>query len=629
MRVRILKGFILGTIVLLCFLGLLERLGLSVDLVARLLFALVLVCILFAGARARTLQTLNIFVDGYRMTPLPNGMAMAIIAIGAVGYSYWPGDIYARQLNGLIMPLGVIGGLALMAALFTPHLKREEVLTPIEFLLQRFQSKWLLLLTSLISIAVLLLLILAQISVFADLAERYTTVPAKSSLLVVLIVTVLPLVLGGMRAASWLQLTMAVLAAIGFILPLAWMAFDLTGLPMPHLNAGSALNALKTLQEDAVLRGFANAEDTSWLELLSANPVSTGLSLLGIALGISALPPLLARTQTTQNAKESDASMGWAIIILFIFIITLPLYAIFMRLHLTEVLTGLNVNTLSSNAGFLFEIKSGLKLCGSVIAAPQDVIDACGSGHRLAVSDLEIPTAAFIAIFPALATGVGAAMPETISAMLACGALAAMIAILSACIISLAHILAFDIYAKLLTRSAPMNRIVFFVRVSVAPIILGVFWLVTDPIVKPYWLPSQSMMALALALTAGGLFPVFFIGFWMRTVGWFAALLACLSGTALTLYFAALLLGFVPAGMLLKGAIAVPLLGDVVPLAVAGLAGAVVGIVVGMVIGGLTPKSGGTKTKKVKKPKKAKKQAAKDNAREPDTTEPMGEAASS
>ncbi|PCJ82919.1 MAG: hypothetical protein COA52_19745 [Hyphomicrobiales bacterium] len=589
MRVKILKGFILGTIVLLCFLGVLERLGLSVDLVARLLFALVLVCILFAGARARSLHTLNIFVDGYRMTPLPNGMAMAIIAIGAVGYSYWPGDVYARQLNGLIMPLGVIGGLALMAALFTPHLRREGILTPIEFLLQRFNSKLLVLFVSLISIIVVLLLILAQISIFSDLARRYTTVPPESALLVVLVATVLPLVLGGMRAASWLQMTMAVLAALGFLLPLAWLAFDLTGLPLPHLNAGSALEATKLLQEDAILRGFATSADTSWLEQLSANRLSAGLSLLGIAIGISALPPLLARTQTTRSAKESDVSMGWAIVILLGFVVTMPLYAVFMRLHLTELLTGLNVNSMSDSAGFLFEIKSGLKLCGSVIATPQDAIDACGSGHRLIVSDLDIPAASFIAIFPALAAGVGAAMPETISAMLACGALAAMIAILSACIITLAHILAFDLYAKLLTRSAPMNRIVFFVRVSVGPIIMAIYWLITDPLFDPFRLPPQTMMALALALTAGGLFPVYVMGFWMRSLGWFSAIVASLAGSGLTLYLAALLNGLVKGGVLHKGMIVLPLLGDVLPLAVAGLAGAGLGLGVGILFGVLTP----------------------------------------
>ena len=82
-RIRVLNAFFSGTIILLGILGLMERLGLSSDLVVRILFALVLVTLLFAGVRARSVQTANMFVDGYRMTPIPNGLAIAMVATGA------------------------------------------------------------------------------------------------------------------------------------------------------------------------------------------------------------------------------------------------------------------------------------------------------------------------------------------------------------------------------------------------------------------------------------------------------------------------------------------------------------------------------------------------------------------
>lgn len=581
-RLKILNAFFFGTIVLLGILGLLERLGLSGDLVARMLFALALVYTLFAGIRARSVQTTNMFVDGYRMTPLPNGLAMAMVVTGALGYSFWPGDVYANQISGFVVPLGVLGGVALMGTLFVPHLRRADVLTPMEFLQQRFNSRILLLLATLLSALSIILVLVGQVSFLSGLSARFTTADPNAALLVILIGVALPLVLGGMRAASWLQMTMAILAGFGFLLFLSWMAMEVSGFPVPHLMASDALSATKLLQEDAVVRGIADVADTFWLELAPANWRVMSLSLLGLALGVSAFPPLLARSQTTRSSKESDASIVWALIFLTAIICTLPVYAIFLRLQLTESLTGLNVADLDRLAPFLFDIKSGLSLCGAAITDAQGAIAACGEGARLSAADLSITPFAFMTIMPDLLVGLGKEIPQTISAMLACGALAALIAVVSACFISLAHHLALDLYGKFLGTSAPMSRVVFLVRLSVLLVATGTYWLLTWPPLSSYLKAPETLILAGFTVAAGGLFPVFVLGIWSQRAGKWPAILALLSGSAITAGIIGALMDIEGFEVLANGIR--PILGVDYPLAAAGLPGAVIGLFVGFML---------------------------------------------
>lgn len=590
-RLRVLNAFFSGTIILLGILGLMERLGLSSDLVVRILFALVLVTIVFAGVRARSVRTTNMFVDGYHMTPIPNGLAIAMVATGALGYSFWPGDIYANQLDGFVVPVGVVAGIALMGALFVPFLRRADVLTPMELLHQRFGSGLVLLLTTLVSFLAIVLVLVGQISFLSGLSARFTTITAESALIVILAAVALPLMLGGMRAASWLQMTMSILVGFGFLLFLAWIALDLTGLPVPYLSAGDAWSATRLLQEDAVLRGLADTADTYWLELLPSDWRLVSLSLAGVALGVSVFPPLLARTQTTRSARDSDASIGWALVFLVALVATLPVYAIFLKLQITEFITGITVNNLAEEAPFLFGIQSGLALCGVPVSTVQAAIAACGDGARLVASDLEIAPIAFMTALPDIIVGMGRQVPQTMSAMMACGALAALIAVVSACLISLSHHLALDLYAKFLGTSAPMSRVVFLVRISVLLVTAGTYWLVTWPPLDPYLEQPETLILTGFAVAAGGLFPAFFLSIWIHRAGKLAALAATLTGTGVTLAMLGILLRIEFFSDLRR--LVLPQIGESFPLAAAGLPGALSGLAAGFLIALVAPQKGG------------------------------------
>ncbi len=587
MRLRVLNSFLLGTIILLGILGLLERLGLSSDLVTRLLFALLLVSLLFSGVRARSVRTTDMFVDGYRMTPLPNGLSMAMIATGALGYSFWPGDIFANQLSGFIVPLGVVGGIALMGALFVPFLRRADVLTPMELLQLRFNSRLLLFLATCISAVAIVCVLVGQISFLFGLSARFTTVPPNSALIVILVGIALPLVLGGMRAASWLQMTMAVLVGFGFLLFLAWIAFDLTGLPMPHLSASDAWRATRLLQEDAVVRDLARPSDVNWLEFLPSDWRVVSLGMVGVALGVSAFPPLLARAQTTRTAKESDASIGWALVFMLALICTLPVYAIFLKFQITQSITGISVNALAREAPFLFSITSGLSLCGIPVSTAQEFISACGEGHRLTASDLQIAPMAFMTALPDIIVGLGRPVPQTMAAMLACGALAALVAVVSACLISLSHHIALDLYAKFLGTSSPMSRIVFLVRLSVLLVAAGTYWLLTWPPLIPYLQHPERLILSGFAFAAGGLFPAYLLAIWVGRAGKVAALGAMLVGTGITVAMLGVLFGLDQFDSV--SVILLPLIGDTYPIAAAGLPGAIAGLATGLILALLAP----------------------------------------
>lgn len=588
MRLRVLNSFLVGTVILLGILGLLERLGLSSDLVTRLLFALLIVSLLFSGVRARSVRTTDMFVDGYRMTPLPNGLALAMVATGALGYSYWPGDIFANQLSGFTVPLGVVGGIALMGTLFVPFLRRADVLTPMEFLQQRFNSRILLLLATLISATAVICVLIGQISFLFGLTARFTTVTPEAALIVILVGISLPLVLGGMRAASWLQMTMAVLVGFGFLMFLAWIALDLTGLPMPHLSASDAWTATRLLQEDAVARELAQPSDVPWLEILPADWRLISLGMVGVALGVSAFPPLLARSQTTRTSKESDTSIGWALVFLLVLVCTLPVYAIFLKFQITQSITGMTVNSLGREAPFLFSINAGLTLCGTMVSNLQDFISACGDGHRLTASDLQISPIAFMTALPDLVVSLGRPVPQTMAAMLACGALAALVAVVSACLISLSHNLALDLYAKFLGTSSPMSRIVFLVRLSVLLVAFGTYRLLTWPPLSPYLSEPEMLILGGFALAAGGLFPAFCLAIWVGRAGKAAALGAMLVGTAVTVAMLGALIGldaFVDVAANLR-----PFIGESYPIAAAGLPGAIAGLVTGLVLAIVAPR---------------------------------------
>lgn len=534
-RSAILTIFVLGVSVLLSILGLLERLGLPADLVVRILFLLILACLLFAGLRARSMQSSALFLDNHRMTPLPNGVAMAIIGVGAFGYVMWPGLIYQDGLDGLWHPLGLLVGIAFLGLFMAPHIRRVVVLTPLDLLHQRYNSRMILLGALLVSVPSVFLILLANLSFLADLSHRYTTIAPETALLVVLGAIVLPLLAGGGRAASWLQITMGVLALFGFALPLVWLSFVLTGLPLPHISAFGAFDVIAALEADALAQGWAKPGASGFLTRMYLSFSDAMLVLFGAAFGILGFTPLIARLLSTETPGQSSVSVNWAVLLLGICLVSLPLYAVFLYLQTSDGLNGMTVEAATRSLPILVSGVEGISLCGVVANSPAEAITACGRGHVLVATDLNLAPQSFLSVLPGLVQAFGTELPQTVSAMLACGALAALIALSAACMIGLSQNIAYDFYGKCFAPRAPMNRINFLVRLAVLLVAAMVYFALQTPFGRTVAAAPGEALAIGLALGAGGVMPLFVLGIWSRRVNSLSALFTWISGTGLTL----------------------------------------------------------------------------------------------
>jgi cation/acetate symporter len=253
------------------------------------------------------------------------------------------------------------------------------------------------------------------------------------------------------------------------------------------------------------------------------------------AAGIAASPTLLSRSGTTPGVYEARKSLGWAVLVSGVVLLTLPAIAVYLRAMLLEQVVGHAGDRLPM--WFQLLQQAGI---ASVEAKAQTV--------RLSAIGFERDAALF-------ALSIAAGFPQAIVYLALAGALAAAMAALAASLMAIASILSEDVVHGLSGETASEAARVGTARLALlgaAFVTIGLaIALPADPLQLFLW---------SLTLSAATSFPVLLVAIWVKRVNAWGALATMFTGLVVTIFMMLLgEAGAVDTSSALAGAVGLPL----------------------------------------------------------------------
>ena len=244
-----------GFCALLASLAILEHEGFPRFWLGYLFLFTTIVVYAAIGVFSRTSDLDEYYVAGRRIPPVFNGMATAADWISTASFIGLAGGLYLHGLDGLAYILGWTGGFCLIALLIAPYLRRLGQYTVPDYLAARYAG------TdgagAVRAIAVIATLIISftyvvvQIYGVGLITSRFTGIDFSVGIFLGLASILVCSFLGGMRAITWTQIAQYVIVIIALMIPVSWLALKQTGIPLPQIAYGTALERLAK-QEQAL-----------------------------------------------------------------------------------------------------------------------------------------------------------------------------------------------------------------------------------------------------------------------------------------------------------------------------------------------------------------------------------------
>jgi len=424
-------GVLLGGFVALgLLLAFLNWIGVPDRVIAVLLIALPVAGYLAIGFANRTMAPADYLVAGRAVPPVYSGMATAASWLSASPLLGLVGSLYLAGFDGLAVLLGVAAGLAIIAVLFVPYLRKTGAASVPEFLAARFNSPLLRLLATVALVVSVAGLLVAQLHAAALVCVQFLGLERTVAMSIACVVVTVPAMLGGMRGTTWTQVAQFTVTLIAFVLPIAWLAMLPSGAPS---MIGQALGGTQAAGPDLAVP-FA---------IEASSPAGFALTVLCVMLGTASMPHILMHSFATTTVRAARRSIAWAVLFAAMLLAMAPLYAVFMRSLVLEHAAG-------------------------------------------GAADFQVGADAVVLAMPAMA-----GMPFTITALVAAGALAAALAASTGLLVAVASTISHDLYARLIDRRAPTGRRLLVSRIVVLLVAVGAAYAAlhapTEPLVVAGW----------------------------------------------------------------------------------------------------------------------------------------------
>lgn len=203
------------------------------------------------GLLSRTTDEAEYYVAGRRVPAFYNGMATAADWMSAASFIGTAGVLYLQGFNGLAYILGWTGGYCLVALLLAPYLRRFGQFTLPDFIGARYGGQLPRLIAVAAAVLVSFVYLVVQIYGVGLITSHLTGFSFEVGIFVGLGGVLVCSFLGGMRAVTWTQAAQYIVLIIAYLVPVAWLSFNVTGSPLP-VAYGSVL-AHVTLAEQRLV----------------------------------------------------------------------------------------------------------------------------------------------------------------------------------------------------------------------------------------------------------------------------------------------------------------------------------------------------------------------------------------
>ncbi|HEX6959096.1 MAG TPA: sodium:solute symporter family protein [Ferrovibrio sp.] len=511
-------------------LAILEQMGVPNRIIGYLFVFLTVGVYALIGILSRTAEMGEYYVAGRKVPALYNGMATGSDWMSAASFIGMAGTLYLLGYDGLAFVLGWTGGYLLVSILLAPYLRKFGQYTVPDFLGARYGGNLARFCGVVVLISASFTYVTAQIFGVGIIASRFLGISFEVAVFVGLAGILVCSMLGGMRAVTWTQVAQYIILIIAYLIPVIILSAKVTGVPIPQLMYGQALEKIEVLEKSiGVVKGhvmpFANAKG----ELSFIDAVNFFALILCLMVGTAALPHILMRYFTTPSVRDARKSVAWSLFFIFLLYFTAPAYAAFAKLEVYQNVIGLHIDQLPQWVQSWGEI--GLVgTCDRPDAAARFALckGVTGNGDGiLQLSEFRIAADAIV-----LATPEIAGLPYVIAGLVAAGGLAAALSTADGLLLAIANALSHDIYYRMINPHAETKRRLIISRVLLVVVAIIAAWVAST---KPSTI--LSMVAWAFSIAASGLFPALVMGIWWKRTTNTGAVAGMIAGYGVCVYY--------------------------------------------------------------------------------------------
>ena len=503
----------------------LEQLGVGDGLVRLMMFSGPLAFFAAIGVGSRAQEARDYFACGRRVPAFFNGLVLGVAALGGAGFLALTGALFIIGFDAICLAVGWYAGLVFMGVLFAPFVRKYGAYTLPTFLGRRFESRTVRIVAAAILSVPILLLLVAEAR-FAAYAAAWLLGQSERLMVAVVVTCATAIVIaGGMRSATWSSVAKAIVALLALAVPVTIVALMVSNLPLPQMTHGNVLRLLTraeinqgvpivlapALAFDLPREGVEQLVKRFIQSFGSIGSVSFVLMSFVAAAGIAASPALLTRSGTTPGVYEARKSLGWAVLVTGIVLLTLPAVAVYLRALVLEQVVGHPGDSLP--VWFQLLQQAGI----ARIEAKAQVVRLAGLGFERDAVLFALPIAA--------------GFPQVIVYLALAGALAAALAALASSLLAIGAILAEDIVYGLPDETAPDLARIGTARVAMLGAAFVATWLAiaapADPLQLFLW---------SLTLSASTSFPVLLLAIWAKRTNAWGALAGMITGFVVAVF---------------------------------------------------------------------------------------------
>ncbi len=440
------------------------------------------------GLRNRTTRLDEYYVAGRSVPAIFNGLAIAADWMSAATFISLAGTLWLLGYEGLAYIMGWTGGYVLLVLLLAPYVRKFGQYTVPDLIGARFASHGARVLAAVMGALVSFVYLTAQVTGVGLIMSRFLGVNFLLGVLIGLGAVLFCSYLGGMRAVTWTQTVQGMILIVAFLLPVVLLARQDTGIPLPQLVYGAALQRVEQLEA-------AQGITPSYVEPFNDWTPWHFLALtLCLMCGTAGLPHIIMRFYTTPTVRQARRSASWALVFITLVYLTIPAYAAFSRWEILQNVIGRPVSGLPEWA---------VNWAGQGLLT---IDDENGDGI-LQYSELKIHPDLVVLATPEIVN-----LPHTIAALVAAGGLAAALSTADGLLIVITSAVAHDIYFTAHNRRASPRR-----QLQVGRVTLLVVAVVASLTALRRLGIIVELVAWAFSLAAATLFPALVVSiFWRR-----------------------------------------------------------------------------------------------------------------
>ncbi len=496
-------------------------------LIVGLTFAIYIVVAVMSRARS----TGEFYVAGKGVSPIANGMATAADWMSAASFISMAGLIAFLGMDGSVYLMGWTGGYVLLALLLAPYLRKFGKFTVPDFVGDRYASQTARLVAVLCAIFVSFTYIAGQMRGVGVVFSRFLEVDITLGVMIGMGLVFFYAVLGGMKGITYTQVAQYCVLIFAYTIPAVFLAFMVTGNPVPQLALGSAgedgVGLLQKLDGMLVDLGFSTY--TGYERNILDVVCITGALMLGTA----GLPHVIIRFFTVKHVRDARSSAGWALLFIAILYTTAPAIAVFARTNMLSTVpnvayadapgwlktwedTGL-VAWRDRNDDGRIQVAPGPAFEGTPAFAtgPTANMELQGRYGQRVLTNNEVPGENELYIdrdIMVLANPEIAGLPDWVIALVAAGGLAAALSTAAGLLMVISSAVSHDLVKRVLHPRISERSELRAARLAAAGAVIGAGLL-------GIWPPDYvaAVVAFAFGLAASSFFPALLLGiFWKR-----------------------------------------------------------------------------------------------------------------